>query len=275
MHDTFKGYVAPWECDEMGHMNIQFFADKFSQSLLRHLFFLGENSKGTPGTLRALHMRFHKELHASDLAAAHGEVSAFEKENGVLTHFMRNEENGALAATASFHLPLEKMPDEVAPLANEAAPRGLTPGLLFQPGMEAHEGLTETNLSAVRGHECSAEGGLSLKGYFSRLSDCQGHMWRLAGLGRQEQKARGLATATVELHFQFFGALGEDDLIAVHTGLDAVGSKTLHYRHIFFNGKTGAPVAAADGIGLLFDKETRRAIALPEAVRESAAYHRL
>lgn len=267
--ETFRGYVAPWECDEMGHMNIQFYAAKFAQSLGHHLHGLGFSPAFSigPGTrapgVTALHMRFHKELHASDLAAATGEVT----EGPRLTHLMRNDETGALAATASFTLmPLEVKDPQ--PLPDEAAPRSVNAELLSEGAITS--GLMRTNLSAVTSHECDAAGVLNLRGYFSRLSDAQGHMWRLAGLGRQEQKARGLATATVELNFSFFTPLKNEELVEIKTGLHIAGEKVLHYRHCYFNAATGAAIAQADGIGLLFDKSTRRAIALPEDIRERA-----
>lgn len=268
--ETFRGYVAPWECDEMGHMNIQFYAAKFAQSLGHHLqgldmspaFSIGPGTRAPSVT--ALHMRFHKELHASDLATATAEVT----EGPRLTHLMRNDETGTLAATASFTLsPLEAK--DTQPLPGEAAPRSVSVDLLKEGAMTS--GLMRTNLSAVAAHECDAAGVLNLRGYFSRLSDAQGHMWRLAGLGRQEQKARGLATATVELNFSFFAPLKNEDLIEITTGLHIAGEKVLHYRHCYVNAATGKAVAQADGIGLLFDKSTRRAITLPEDIRARAS----
>lgn len=270
--ETFRGYVAPWECDEMGHMNIQFYAAKFAQSLSHHLHGLGASpafsigpAARAPG-VTALHMRFHKELHASDLAAATAEVT----DGPRLTHLMRNDETGALAATASFTLGTFEAADTQL-LPDDAAPRSVTADLLKEDAMTS--AFTRTNLSAITSHECDASGFLNLRGYFSRLSDAQGHMWRLAGLGRQEQKARGLATATVELNFSFFTPLKNEDLVEIRTALHIAGEKVLHYRHCYSNAATGAPAAQADGIGLLFDKSTRRAIALPEDISARARGH--
>ena len=36
---TYKGVVYPWECDQMGHMNVMWYTGKFDQatcSLLAH-----------------------------------------------------------------------------------------------------------------------------------------------------------------------------------------------------------------------------------------------
>ncbi|MBV1887252.1 MAG: thioesterase family protein, partial [Parvibaculaceae bacterium] len=38
---SFKGYVAPWECDEMGHMNIQFYFSKAHDAELHLMDALG------------------------------------------------------------------------------------------------------------------------------------------------------------------------------------------------------------------------------------------
>jgi acyl-CoA thioester hydrolase len=131
--------------------------------------------------------------------------------------------------------------------------------------------MIETNRSAVNAWECDTNGHMNPRFVMSRFSDAQGHMWAHAGLGRHEQAAAGLATATVEMRLVHFRALAAGKTLCVRTGLVEASAKTLRYRHWFFDAETGDPAYAAEGLGLLFDKESRKAVPIPDSVAKRFA----
>ncbi|MDX5365767.1 MAG: thioesterase, partial [Alphaproteobacteria bacterium] len=70
--DTFRGTVNTWECDEVGHMNVQFYVARASDAAfyLRHA--LGLSPSHVKVERRAMvaieeHIRFHRELRAGDI----------------------------------------------------------------------------------------------------------------------------------------------------------------------------------------------------------------
>lgn len=72
MIDTYKGYVSLQECDEMGHMNIQHYISKSSDSSYNLRVALGhaaldQAASGLGYVALEHHIRFHRELRASDL----------------------------------------------------------------------------------------------------------------------------------------------------------------------------------------------------------------
>lgn len=292
---TYKGYVAPWECDEMGHMNIQFYFSKVQDADLHLMDGLGLNKErrwqsGTVLQPTQYHVRFHKELFASDLVVIQTSILSVNDCMMEVYHEVRNGLTGALAATMVVTL-LHRAADTpspialagdirlnaqnlIVPLAPEGVPRSFPLRSPFDtPDMDVvlDAKMPETNRSAVSPDECSSNGRLSTRGFMSRVSDSQGHMWALAGLDRQSQKQQGLATATVEMRLNFFLRPEVDTTMVMHTQLVEAAAKTLHYRHWLFDAASGTPIASHNGVGLLFSKADRKAVAIPPAVAERFA----
>lgn len=285
--DTYRGYVSLPECDEMGHMNIQFYLAKTSDASfhMRTALGLGGAGRQPPRTgYVALehHIRFHRELRASDLVVIRSGVVEIGDKTMRVYQEMRNAADETLAATFVIdigHLDLEARklvpwPEESRTRAEglrcarppQAAPRSLADGSLDRDATLDRAralGMAETNRSAVNPWECDANGHMNARFYMARFSDCQGHMWAQAGLDRHAQAARNLATATVEMRLAYFRELDAGRTIVVRTGLECASEKTLRYRHWMFDAETGDPAAAAEGIALLFDKDTRKAVPLP------------
>lgn len=287
---TFRGYVAPWECDEMGHMNIQFYFSKAQEADLHLMDALGltKEKRWQTGTIlqpTEFHVRFHKELFASDLVVIHSGILSVADCVVEFYHEIRNGLTGALAATMVVTA-LHRSADTPSPIALPGDVRmgahnltvGLTPegmprsfplrSSVTMPDMATalKNKMPETNRSAVAPEECASNGRLSTRGFMSRVSDSQGHMWALAGLDRQSQKQQGLATATVEMRLNIFHRPEVDTTMVMHTELVAAAAKTLHYRHWLFDAASGVPIASHNGIGLLFSKADRKAIPIPPAV---------
>lgn len=287
---TFRGYVAPWECDEMGHMNIQFYFSKAQEADLHLMDALGltKEQRWQTGTILQptdYHVRFHKELFASDLVVIQSGILSVNDCGVELYHEVRNGLTGALAATMVITA-LHRSADNASPIALPADVRmgaqnltvALTPegtprsfplrSSIDMPDMDIalKNKMAETNRSAVTPDECASNDRLSTRGFMSRVSDSQGHMWALAGLDRQSQKQQGLATATVEMQLNIFHRPEVDTTLLMHTELVAAAAKTLHYRHWLFDAASGAPIASHNGIGLLFSKADRKAIPIPPAV---------
>ena len=62
-------------------------------------------------------------------------------------------------------------------------------------------------------------------------------------------------------------SLRAGETLFVRTAILKTEGKTLRYRHWLFSG-TGEPACAAEGAALLFDKATRKAVPLPEPIRQ-------
>lgn len=291
MIDTYKGYVNPWECDEMGHMNIQFYMGKTSDAAFYHQAFMGlgyEHQRTERTTYVALehHIRFHKELFASDLVAIRSGVFSISEKTMRIYQEVRNALTDTLSATlvvdvGHFDMNTRKLvpwtdftraqaEKTLIPRPPHSEPKSQADGSLDRDVSVARAqtlGMHETNRSAVNRWECDSNEHMNSRFYLARFSECQGHMWAHAGLDRHAQKAKGLATATVEMRIAYFQELNAGQTLFVRTGLEAQGPKTLRYRHWMFNAETGEPAAAAEGTALLISRETRKAVDLTTEIR--------
>lgn len=291
MIDTYRGYVSMQECDEMGHMNIQHYISKSSDSSYNLRVALGlaaldQPQSGLGYVALEHHIRFHRELRTSDLVTIRSGIVELRDKTMRIYQEMREVLDDRLAATyvvdtGCLDLATRRLtawPGETRRRAEamktvlppEALPRALPPEALSRDVSLARadaDGMVETNRSVVNTWECDTNNHMNARFFMARFSDAQGHMWAHAGLGRHEQAARGLATATVEMRLAYFRELRAGETIVVRTGILGVEGKTIRYRHWLFSGDTGEPACAAEGAGLLFDKASRKAVALPEALR--------
>lgn len=292
MIDLYRGYVSMQDCDEMGHMNIQHYIGKTSDASfhLRNALGLSASQQTTSGrgyVALEHHIRFHRELRASDLVVVRGGVVEIKERTLVKYQEMREVLSDRLAAsfvvtTGALDLKTRRLapwPAETKAKADAlmmdlpeyARPRGIAPETIDRDVSLARAdaaGMFESNRSAVNPWECDTNGHMNARFIMSRFSDAQGHMWAAAGLGRHDQAAMNFATATVEMRLIYLRELNAGDTLFVRTGLVEVVGKTLRYRHWLFNAETNEPVCAAEGLGLLFDKETRKAVAIPHQVAE-------
>ncbi|MEQ9150732.1 MAG: thioesterase family protein [Parvibaculum sp.] len=291
MIDTYKGYVSLQECDEMGHMNIQHYIAKGSDSSFNLRVALGHGAltqaeTGLGYVALEHHIRFHRELRASDLVVIRAGVVEVRDKTLRIYQEMREALDGTLAATfvvdtGCLDLATRRLapwPEHVRAAAQnlqtelpaEALPRSIPREAVERDVSLARAdalGMVETNRSVVNTWECDTNNHMNARFFMGRFSDAQGHMWAHAGLGRHEQAARGLATATVEMRLVYFRELRAGETLFVRTGILPGEGRTIRYRHWLFSGDTGEPACAAEGAGLLFDKASRKAVPLPETVR--------
>ena len=69
MIDVYRNSVQKWECDQMGHMNVQFYVDKAASGLsvlAHHLGLAQAGGSGEAAQLQAreYHIRFQREQRA-------------------------------------------------------------------------------------------------------------------------------------------------------------------------------------------------------------------
>jgi acyl-CoA thioester hydrolase len=290
--DTYRGYVSVQECDEMGHMNIQHYISKSSDSSFNLRVAMGhpalaQAETGLGYVALEHHIRFHRELRASDLVVIRAGVVEIRDKTMRIYQEMREVLDDRLAATfvvdtGCLDLETRRLtawPEEVrarvenmrTSLPPEVEPRALPREAVERDVSLARadaEGMLETNRSVVNTWECDTNNHMNARFFMARFSDAQGHMWAQAGLGRHEQAARGLATATVEMRLAYFRELRAGETLFVRTAILKTEGKTVRYRHWLFSGDTGEPACAAEGAAVLFDKATRKAVPLPEQIRE-------
>lgn len=291
MIEAYRGYVNAWECDEMGHMNVQFYMAKSSDAAFNLRVALGmsareQAAKGT--TLVALdhHIRFHREMMTSDLVSISSGIVDVSDRTLTLYQEMTNALTGAVTATfvvQAGHLDLAARKlvswrDETRTLADGIrveVPEIAQPRVLARERFDRNVTtqradmfrMIVSNRSVCNAWECDTNGHMNARFYMARFSECQGHLWAHIGIPRQMQMARNLATATTEYRLVHFRELSAGDTVVVRTGLFGINERTVHFKHWMFEGETGMPVAAAEGIALLFDKGARRSIVIPDDVR--------
>lgn len=297
LSERYLGSVQTWECDTMGHMNVQFYCAKAweAEQALFAALGLGRRARAAAGlTLRMTdqHIRFHKELRAGTPFRVATGIAAIAPDRMRVYHELQHVVGGAVATTLSNEIVLadaadpdrlRSFPDAVLRQAvahrTELPPhgraRGLDPGPP-RPAPRLDDPMVRQMMPMQRGtvmpHECDEAGLLRPQGIMGRFSD--GIPALLGGmLGWDRAKDPDSGGAALEYRIAVRRAAQAGDLLCTFSGIVSLAGKPYTWAHWMFDAETGEAVATAINIGVHLDLRTRRATALPEGMQKAFEAH--
>lgn len=291
MIELARSSVQTWECDQMGHMNVQFYVEKAGDALAalgakiglgpkalakkglvlepadQHVRFLRELHPGTPYVLRGGAVRADAmtlTVYAELLQTAGGAVAAAFRTTARLRDAKDDAAAGfedgvrAMAMHAPVEIPAHGEPRGLA----LAAPREPAPTLCEAARLK----LIPTYEGVVRPWECDARGEMQPRFFMARVSDAIPNLL-VQTSGRNRGEGGPVGGAALEYRFIYRRRPRPGDVICVRSGLRSLGSKTYVWAHWLFDVETGEAVATAEAVAVAMDLTTRKAIALPGELR--------
>lgn len=282
--EVWRGSVATWECDAMGHLNVGFYVAKCMEGLIGLAAELGMPGAFSPTALSTLvvreqHIRFIKEARPGAPLHMIGGVVEWGEADARLLLLLRHRTGEVAAAfqtlvghttaqeARAFPWP-ERMRERAQALTMEvpadARPRsiGLDP-VESQASLEraVELGLKRTALGAVRPADCDAFGRMRTELLMARISDGIPHFFDGTRPGAQENGARtgGAALEYRLIHLAWPRAGDRVELRSGSGGGDARFRKLIHW---LLDPATGRPWGVAEAIAVSFDLETRKLITL-------------
>ena len=128
--NTYRGTVYPWNCDHMGHMNVQFYAGKFDEATWNLLSSVGlnpsylkEHNSGMVAVEQ--HVNYYKEVVAGDSIYIQSEILEIRDKVVLMKHVMFNQENNEIVAqTEITGLHINRQLRKATPLPSFVKERG-------------------------------------------------------------------------------------------------------------------------------------------------------
>lgn len=289
MIEVARNSVQSWEIDQMGHMNVQFYVQRASDGLaaLAVCLSLGPQRARAMGAhlyTRDMHVRFLRErrvgaaffMRAGILAADSQGLQAYVEMVGTVS--------GTVAAAFTLDVELrddasgERRPFDDAVVQAACAVqaerpthgqvRGVSDGqpcaALTLDKAEAM-GLFTTYQSCISSAHCGPQGLLSLQQFMAIVSNAVPNLLARARSERAQNEEAGGAALEYRYVLRQYPRAG--DVVTVRTGLKAIDDKTYSWCHWLFDLETGTALASAEAIGVALDLESRKAIAIPDAMR--------
>ena len=109
--ETYRGTVAPAECDHLGHMNVQYYIRSVSDgmySIMIHLGLTPEEIKRRGISFAAVRaqMEFHRELYSGDVIFLESALVRIGTKSATFRHRLKNAANQEIAMSAEFQCAL-------------------------------------------------------------------------------------------------------------------------------------------------------------------------
>lgn len=291
--EVWRGSVAAWECDSMGHLNIGFYAAKAMEALAGLAAELGMPAAFAPRAeatllVRELHVRFLREAHVG--ARLHVEAGVIEvgEDDARVLLLMRHADGRLAAAFQALVVHATAREGRAFPwpdwararaealrieVPETAAPRSIPLGAIeSQASLDraAALGLRRTGLGAIMPAECGPFGRMRPESLMARLSDCATHLFGdlLGGVAGEQ-----VGAVVLEYRLVFIDWPRTGDRFEIRSGFSAAAPRVRHMVHWILDPATGRPWASAEGVTTAFDTETRKMIVLSEG--ELAAWARV
>ena len=289
MIEVARSSVQTWECDQMGHMNVQFYVARADEGLTALAAALGLSARAQRSGLAALiarehHIRFHRELRPGAPFVIMGGVLDTRPEGLILYEELQNSAASSLAATfvtraewcdietrGGLPLPVNaiaRAPALSVDLPAHGAPRGLDmapprPAPMLQEAETL--GLITTFRGIVQREYCDAAGYMTARHHMGRVSDAIPNL--LAQTSGQDRSTGRIGGAALEYRFVFRTPAREGDLLVLKSGLKSVSTKTYTWCHWLFDGESGECLATAEAVAVSMDLAERKAIDIPPDLR--------
>jgi len=284
---TGRAPVQPWECDRMGHLNVQFYLARFAEAEKQLLHALGygpSRRRGDGVAVRPLRHRiqFKRENHEGAVLTVRSGIRAVAADRLHLYHEIHETESGRLSATAEATVALDALdgrgllllPADVIEAAGRLAADLVAPeppGPAGQPAAPDApvEGMYETCRGSVDRWEAEETGRMATRFYMARFSAAAGNMLAGGDVSVEHMRGSGIGSAALDYSIDYFRPQLVGDAFYTRTGMLELREKTWRFCHFLIDTNSNEPVARAEIVAVLFDLKARRAIVMPEHVRQS------
>lgn len=284
--EVWRGGVATWECDAMGHLNVRFYVARAMEALVVLAGELGMPQAFSPHAestlvVREQYIRFLREARPEAPLHMTGGVVEMGENDARLLLLMRHQ-SGELAAsfqTVAAHATAREAnafpwPDRIRARAEalrvqvppQAAPRSIR----LEPvetqaslARAAELGLKRTGLGAVRGADCDVFGRMRTEMLMARISDGIPHFLDAGRPGRAEGGGK-VGGAALEYRLVHHAWPRAGDRVELYSGLAGGEARFRRVVHWLLDPETGRPWGGAEAIAASFDLAARRIIALSE-----------
>jgi len=277
----YRGAVDAWECDQMGHMNVQFYMTKGSEAF-GHL----QNALGlSPDRIRmekrglrfkSMRTQYKAEVHAGSVV--HG-VAGIRKLDGDFLHcFIQLFETAYDRLSASYEFVAQYTDfktDEVLPLPTdirEAAENLADEHIsLYKPApfvgammpVRPLDHMFESSRSAVDVWECDPFGYVEYRHVVGYFSDAASHIIAAVGLTRGLIRERNLGSAALDYYTEFHAPIRRSMPVLLKSGLMQAEGKLFRFGHHLIDLDSGKIAASTSVLGCYFDMTSRKSVLLP------------
>ncbi|MGH9040562.1 MAG: acyl-CoA thioesterase [Acidimicrobiia bacterium] len=126
----------------------------------------------------------------------------------------------------------------------------------------------ETYRTTVAPADCDHLGHMNVQHYFRAVSEGMFSLMAQVGLGPAEIRVRKLSFAVVHADTDFWAELHAGDIVALRTGIEAVGRKSAEFRHELINVASGQTAMTTRFKCVLLDLDRRVAVEVPRDIRD-------
>lgn len=271
--ETYRGTVAPWECDVTEHFTIAYYLDRVEQAGTTLADLLGAADCLRAGVLpRQFNLRFIRELRAGD--SFHVASAAVGLDPTV--RFGHRVVDSVSGDTVTWVEELWGVPSAgLSADRRDAIGRQLVhwDGPLTEPRPEpktmAHA--IPTARGRVRPTDLDERGHFGLAAFVHRFTDAVLQVSAAIGMTGEYMKSARRGFSTFELVLRISGAPALGDPYRVDTGIAHLGSSSIRFFHRMTDPRTGTELARLSQFGVQLDLDARRPASLLEQIRAGAA----
>ncbi len=281
--DSCRGSVAAWEVDHVGHFTVAYYHQRIEDAGFAVLEALGLGPAYVRSERRGClttdcYVRYLHELRGGDIYHVRSGVLAIEEAALVFGHVLFESASGGICTTVEQRVVHGDLATD-EPIALAAAQRRAAeahrvdwqvppPERWARP--RGDEGFIDGALDSVKPSEMNVLGQSALSHYIHRFSASGGHLMAAFGMTPAYMRAEQRGLSTFEFQLSVAGPLRSGDLVRVQSALVHVGNSSLRFFHRMTNTRTGEQVATLEQSGVHLDREARRPVALPDALRSKA-----
>jgi acyl-CoA thioester hydrolase len=291
--EVWRGGVNPWECDEMGHMNVRFYARIASEGLAGfapHLAVGGAFREGASATLliSEQHIRFLREarnraaLYMTATLVEMDETSArillllvHSQDNQPCASFLTRVSHVTIADGRPFPWPkaarqaavelMGETPEFARPRSLSDAPVTTTASL----GRANALGLIAIGAGALTPRDLDLFGRMDSELVIGRVSDGVPHLvhpFRDTVAEHVETKPKHVGGAVLEYRLVHFDWPRAGDRFVIRSGVSGVDGRGQRMIHWMLDPASGRPWAASEAYVVTFDLDARKIMPVtPEA----------
>ncbi len=290
---SHRSPVNAWECDRMGHLNVQFYLARAADAD-RHVFTalgLGPRALAALGLgLRPQRYRiqFRRELHNAAITVMRSAIRSADAEGVTLLHELHDFETGVLSAVVEARLTVEELASGRQAALPAAAQRLAEPWVAAFPGgpplppagsppppQSLRAGMYETCRGGVDQWECDENGRMATRFYMARFSSAAMNVFVAADFDTSRMREAGLGSAALDYIIDIKQMMRVGQAFHCQTGVLELRDKTWRFGHLLLDSNSGETLATAEVVAVFFDLKTRKAITMPEPVRAGFTRHLL